>query len=298
MATNPDSAFQSSLIQGGRAPLAACAISRGTGRAPPVGLASGCDRVLEPARRVRNAWEARQAGQKSLVLLRRPARPSPPPPAQIRWRQSQLKPFVGCRFGGRNSANSAFLALRREALSGHPPLMQRFAMQPQMLGQRVQGATLRSHQRASNLRAGPLQRVRSAGGTHMCVPTSMRGMPPLQGAPGARSSRGTPAGRRLVVTTVGFFGRGVGAATGSRDSQDTLVPDGAIKSLSPEARRIFREASGRPRACRGFLAVTRPSDAQPLPPAAGPRQHHRAEQEPPAGARGAQGGAAEDCRAG
>lgn len=30
-------------------------------------------------------------------------------------------------------------------------------------------------------------------------------------------------------------------AAGTANAQETLVPDGAIKSLSPEARRIFRE---------------------------------------------------------
>ncbi|EFN57161.1 hypothetical protein CHLNCDRAFT_143524 [Chlorella variabilis] len=69
---------------------------------------------------------------------------------------------------------------------------------------------------------------------------------PLTSQP-APCCRQPPLRRRGPVLAVGFFRRGdsnntAANSTSSRDTQDTLVSDGAIKSLSPEARRIFREA--------------------------------------------------------
>ncbi|KAI3434948.1 hypothetical protein D9Q98_003002 [Chlorella vulgaris] len=67
-------------------------------------------------------------------------------------------------------------------------------------------------------------------------------------APAAVSRCGQPlppprsAGRAVTTICAGFFARGANNSTGASSTQQTLVSDGAIKSLSPEARRIFREA--------------------------------------------------------
>lgn len=77
--------------------------------------------------------------------------------------------------------------------------------------------------------------------------------PPLLSHQAARRTTAA-ARRRSVLPPAAFFNRGKEAgsgdgsgaqgspkATGTANSQETLVSDGAIKSLSPEARRIFRE---------------------------------------------------------
>ena len=55
------------------------------------------------------------------------------------------------------------------------------------------------------------------------------------------------ARRTARVPPAAFFNRGSGAAAGGNDSihtteaHETMVPEGAIRTLSPDARRIFRE---------------------------------------------------------
>lgn len=85
--------------------------------------------------------------------------------------------------------------------------------------------------------------------------------PPLLSHQAARRTTAA-ARRRSVLPPAAFFNRGKEAgsgdgsgaqgspkATGTANSQETLVSDGAIKSLSPEARRIFREVRTRAAAC-------------------------------------------------
>lgn len=80
-----------------------------------------------------------------------------------------------------------------------------------------------------------------------CDPRLFAHRCPLQ----APQRRAGLAGRRQPATVVtAFFSRGPNKpdneppAAASADTRETLVSDGAIKSLSPEARRIFREVRG------------------------------------------------------
>lgn len=85
--------------------------------------------------------------------------------------------------------------------------------------------------------------------TVAACPLSLTNHSPLcsQAAPAAVSRCGQPlppprsAGRAVTTICAGFFARGANNSTGASSTQQTLVSDGAIKSLSPEARRIFRE---------------------------------------------------------
>lgn len=90
---------------------------------------------------------------------------------------------------------------------------------------------------------------------HARFPPRSRTAPALPRSQQAPRRAATVGSRRTALPPAAFFNRG-GKEAGSGDgsgaqgspraassanAQDTLVPDGAIKSLSPEARRIFRE---------------------------------------------------------
>lgn len=90
---------------------------------------------------------------------------------------------------------------------------------------------------------------------HARFPPRSRTAPALPRSQQAPRRAATAVRRRTALPPAAFFNRG-GKEDGSGDgssaqgspraassanAQDTLVPDGAIKSLSPEARRIFRE---------------------------------------------------------